>query len=91
MATIVVITAYIRTTNKCNHASLYVPFNVDLWFSTAWTNGSTFDIFTKVSPSKFKSNQMPDSHADRLVNSAPQTPPTCFTVKTLPHNNPKAT
>ena len=33
---------------------------------------------------------MPDSHAVTLVSSAPQMPPTCFTVSTLPHSSPSA-
>ena len=33
---------------------------------------------------------MPDSHAVRFVSSAPHMPPTCFTLRALPHRSPSA-
>ena len=45
-------------------------------------------IFRKVPPTKSRSNHTPESHPERLVSSAPQIPPTCFTPNTLPQRRP---
>ena len=39
-------------------------------------------------PTNFKSNHVPDSHALKLVRSAPHTPPTCLSLNTLPQSRP---
>lgn len=57
---------------------------------TAWTNGRTSATALKVPPIKFKSNQVPLSQAVKFVKSAPQIPPTCLSVKTVPTNKPIA-
>ena len=49
-----------------------------------------FAIFLNTPPTSSTSNQIPDIQADKLVSNAPQIPPTCFELKTLPQISPKA-
>ena len=44
----------------------------------------------KGAPTSARSNHVPESHADRLVRSPPQIPPTCLSVKILPNSKPSA-
>ena len=45
-------------------------------------------MVSKMSPAILVSNQVPESQAVRLVSKAPQTPPTCFSVKMQPQSSP---
>ena len=58
--------------------------------STACTNGNKFAILPNIPPTSSKSNHTPESQADKFVSNAPQIPPTCFTLKILPHKSPSA-
>ena len=55
---------------------------------TACAKGKRFATFSNAPPTNSKSNQIPDNHAERLVNNAPQIPPTCLSLKTLPQRTP---
>ena len=58
--------------------------------STAWIKGKQYAISLNKPPIKSKLNHVPLSHAVRLVNKAPQIPPTCLSLKIVPQNKPIA-
>ena len=83
-------TAYPSTGNECSKLSKNAPPTAARCAVTACAKGKRLAIFSNQPPTNDKSNHTPESQAERLVNNAPQIPPTCLTVNTLPHNSPKA-
>lgn len=52
--------------------------------------GRKYATLRNAPPTSSRSNHMPDSHAATLVSTAPQMPPTCLTLSTLPNSSPSA-
>ena len=78
----------LKAHQRCGKMPEKSPTISALCISTACTKGSAYEIFLKVPPTSSRSNQMPESHADTLVKSAPQIPPTCLSLNKLPQSSP---
>ena len=82
--------AYPSAHHRCGKISAKFPASTARSNSTVWTKGKQFAIFWNAPPTRFRSNQTPESHAERFVSKATQISPTCLSVKTLPHRSPRA-
>ena len=71
-------------------ANLKSPATADLAAFTAWENGRISATVLNAPPTIEVSNQMFENHALRFVSSAPEIPPTAFSLKTEPNSRPNA-
>ena len=66
-----------------------MPLRIAFSRLTICTKGRAFAIFSKAPPTVLISNQIPANQPVKLVINAPQIPPTCFTLRALPHSKPR--